>query len=142
MSASSFLTVTMSLKKIVHYIMIPLLTNHNGLKPTDKLLRRRVKACFLVPKKVLSSNKFVYKFLDPENFRRYHFGHSCQYRTICDMYCMIRIVLCVKSFVSYRRIVSVHESYDTVCISYESYCIVKSYVLYNTYKWFKMIFFC
>ena len=44
----------------------------------------------------------------------------------------IRIVLCVKSSVSYRRIVSVHESYDTVCVSYESYRIVKLYVLYYT----------
>ena len=31
--------VTISVKKIVHYTMIPLLTNHNSLKPTDKLLK-------------------------------------------------------------------------------------------------------
>ena len=34
-------------------------------------------------------------------------------------------------------IVSAHESYDTICISYESYLIVKSYVLYRQmiYVW-------
>ena len=45
----------------------------------------------------------------------------------------IRIVLCVKSSVSYRHIVSAHESYNTVCVSYESYRITKSYVSYDTY---------
>ena len=46
--------------------------------------------------------------------------HSCQYRTI-------HIVSCVKSSVSYRHIVSAHESYDMV-----SYRIVKSYESYDT----------
>ena len=58
--------------------------------------------------------------------------HSCQYRTIRDTYCTIRIVSREKSFVSYRRIVSAYESCDTVCVSYESYRIVKSYVSYDT----------
>ena len=52
--------------------------------------------------------------------------HSCQYRTICDTYHTIRIISCGKCFVSYWHIVSSHESYDIVCISYESYHIVKS----------------
>ena len=51
----------------------------------------------------------------------------------------IRIVSCVKISVSYRYIVSAHESYNTVCVSYESYHIVKSYVSYDTWtnalKW-------
>ena len=44
----------------------------------------------------------------------------------------IRIISCVKSFVLYQRIVSAHESYDTVCVSYESYRIIKLYVSYDT----------
>ena len=50
--------------------------------------------------------------------------HSCQYRTIRYTYHTIHIVSCVKSSVSYRRIVNAHESYDTVCVLYESYRIV------------------
>ena len=46
---------------------------------------------------------------------------------------VVSIVSCVKSSVLYRRIVSAHESYDTVCVSYESYRIVKSYVSYDTW---------
>ena len=57
--------------------------------------------------------------------------HSCQYHTIC-------IELCVKSSVSYRHIVSAHESYDTVCVSYESYCIVKLYVVRYIDRCFKV----
>ena len=45
----------------------------------------------------------------------------------------IRIVLCVKRSVSYRCIVSAHESYDTMCVSYESYHIIKSYISYDTW---------
>ena len=44
----------------------------------------------------------------------------------------IRIVLCVKSSVSYWHIVSAHKSYDTVCVLYKSYRIVKSYISYDT----------
>ena len=44
----------------------------------------------------------------------------------------ICIVSCVKSSESYRRIVNVHESYDAVCVSCESYRIVKSYISYDT----------
>ena len=43
----------------------------------------------------------------------------------------IHIVSCVKSFVSYQRIISAHESYNTMCVSYESHRIVKSYVSYD-----------
>ena len=65
--------------------------------------------------------------------------HNCQYRMICDTYrtirdtyCTIHIVSCEKSSVWYRRILSAHKSYDTVCVSYESYRIVKLYVSYDT----------
>ena len=58
--------------------------------------------------------------------------HNCQYHTIRDIYRTIRIISCVKSSVLYQRIVNAHESYDTVCVSYESYRIVKSYVTYDT----------
>ena len=44
----------------------------------------------------------------------------------------IRIISCVKSFILYWCIISVHESYDTMCVSYKSYRIVKSYVSYDT----------
>ena len=63
-------------------------------------------------------------------------GHSCQYHTIRDTYQMIPIVSCVKNFVSYQRIVSAYELYNTVCISYKSYHIVR-YIE----KCFKMRFF-
>ena len=58
--------------------------------------------------------------------------HSCQYHTIRDTYRTIHIVSCVKSFISYRHIVNAHESYDTVCVSYELYHIVKLYISYDT----------
>lgn len=45
---------------------------------------------------------------------------------------LIRIVLCVKSSVSLEHIVSAYESYETVCILYKSYRIVKLYVSYDT----------
>ena len=39
--------------------------------------------------------------------------------------CMVvNIVSYVKGSISYRRIVSIHESYDILCVSYESYRIV------------------
>lgn len=47
--------------------------------------------------------------------------NSCQYHTIRDMYRTISIVSCIKNSVSYRRIVHAHESYDIVCVLYESY---------------------
>ena len=59
-------------------------------------------------------------------------SHNCQYRTIHDTYRTIHIVSCVKSSVSYLHIVSVHESYDTICVSYKLYHIVKLYVSYDT----------
>ena len=59
------------------------------------------------------------KVVGPSKHKDDH-KHSCQYRTI-------HIVSCVKSSISYWRIVSAHESYDTVCVLYESYHIVKSY---------------
>ena len=45
---------------------------------------------------------------------------------------MIRILLYVKSFVSERCVRSDHKSHDIVCISYESYQIIKLYVSYDT----------
>ena len=45
---------------------------------------------------------------------------------------IVRYAICIVRYVSYRRIVSAHESYDTVCVSYELYRNVKSYVLYDT----------
>lgn len=38
----------------------------------------------------------------------------------------------VKNSILYQRIVSTHELYDIMCVSYESYCIVQLYVLYDT----------
>ena len=37
-----------------------------------------------------------------------------------------------KSSILYQRIINVHESYDTVCVSYKLYHIVKLYISYNT----------
>ena len=51
-------------------------------------------------------------------------------------YCVQKL----KSFVSYQCIVSVHESYDTVCVSYELYRKIVRIVRYID-KCFKMIFF-
>ena len=54
--------------------------------------------------------------------------HCCPY----VRYALRDTYIIIKSFISYRRIVSTHESDDTVWISYKSYRIVKLYVSYDT----------
>ena len=39
----------------------------------------------------------------------------------------IHIISCGKNSISYQRIISAHELYDTMCVSYEPYRIVKLY---------------
>lgn len=47
-----------------------------------------------------------------------------KYKTKWPTLSVVNVVSCIKSSVLYRRIVSAHESYGTVCVSYESYHIV------------------
>ena len=65
---------------------------------------------------------------------RYNFSHLSRWYAIIVSIIQyaIRIISCVKSFVSYRRIVSAYESYDTICVSYKLYRIVKLYISYDT----------
>ena len=55
--------------------------------------------------------------------------HCCPY----VRYALRDTYIIIKSFISYRHIVSTHhESDDTVWVSYKSSRIIKLYVLYNT----------
>ena len=55
--------------------------------------------------------------------------HNCQYRMIRDTYRVEKVLYRIDVSCN---IVSVHKLHDTGCVSYKSYCIVKSYVSYET----------
>lgn len=65
-------------------------------------------------------------------------NYSAAYVIFCIVVCVIQYAIrivqydIVKNSILYQRIVSTHELYDIMCVSYESYCIVQLYVLYDT----------
>ena len=65
-------------------------------------------------------------------------NYSSAYVIFCIVVCVIQYTIrivqydIVKNSILYQRIVSTHELYDIMCVSYESYCIVQLYVLYDT----------
>ena len=65
-------------------------------------------------------------------------NYSAAYVIFCIVVCVIQYTIrivqydIVKNSILYQRIVSTYELYDIMCVSYELYCIVQLYVLYDT----------